>query len=775
MKLFRTIAFTLAFTTAAGTAGYTAVKYLRDFSAPVSLSDNDNTFWCQVVGGCTATDPLKRVTLSQLWAYIFGKVSGDFIINPATGVGTLSNSGVSASTYGNSTNVPQVTVDAKGRVTNATNVAISGSAGGTVTTVKDPSTTVSSPAIVNFTTGCTVSNNAGNADVSCPGGGGGSGTVNSGTGNQLAWYATSGTTVGGNSNVLVAGGALQVNFNSNALPAPPAGGAQIELAASDGNTTRIIGDTFGNTTGTTFTGRLAAGTNASKSAVQSGSRLVGLSGWGYGATGYSSADRGHLIISAAENWSDTAQGTRLSISTTAKTTTSTTERVSIEDDGGLLVNTSGGAAPTGGSKGPGTINLAGGVYINNVPVGAGSVVGSGVEAGSNATVVTTTGTMANNVLVEQIGALAASITRTLPAISGIGSNPSPRCFSDAAVNVTGSHTLIVAPNGADAINGASLGVPLQPLTGLTSICFRVAATHMWQQEGGGAVPTSSSPDVTHPFADGLGVNGLTFNTTLSTALDNTLGTTQGMIPLRGASLWGGAALPANHALVASTGTALAALAPSTSGNVATSNGTDWTSAALPVGSSSVKGVVQVDNSTITATAGVISAVGGGGAMTLVGTTCTYNGTGCQWTGLTGSEYQIRCHALIGNGSDAIGIQIGTGGTPTWSNGSSDYVASSLFATTSTPTAEISGNHQAMFAVVPASSGEGIMIDANIHDLNSTSAYKTATATFGKLPQPATGISVANTVGTTAGTAIRMFNYSGGTGTSGKCSLYAIAS
>ena len=42
----------------------------------------------------------------------------------------LPNSGAVASTYGNSTNVPQITVDAKGRVTSVTNVAISGGGGG---------------------------------------------------------------------------------------------------------------------------------------------------------------------------------------------------------------------------------------------------------------------------------------------------------------------------------------------------------------------------------------------------------------------------------------------------------------------------------------------------------------------------------------------------------------------------------------------------------------------------------------------------------------------
>lgn len=51
----------------------------------------------------------------------------DFTYNDAgnTITADLTNSGVSAGTYGNGTNVPQVTVDAKGRVTSVSNVAIS--------------------------------------------------------------------------------------------------------------------------------------------------------------------------------------------------------------------------------------------------------------------------------------------------------------------------------------------------------------------------------------------------------------------------------------------------------------------------------------------------------------------------------------------------------------------------------------------------------------------------------------------------------------------------
>jgi hypothetical protein len=59
------------------------------------------------------------------------QLTGDVTAGPGSGsqVATLSASGVTAATYGDSSHVAQVTVDAKGRVTAASNVAVSGGSG----------------------------------------------------------------------------------------------------------------------------------------------------------------------------------------------------------------------------------------------------------------------------------------------------------------------------------------------------------------------------------------------------------------------------------------------------------------------------------------------------------------------------------------------------------------------------------------------------------------------------------------------------------------------
>jgi len=56
---------------------------------------------------------------------------------PITTTGTinLANTTVTAGTYGNATTVPQVVIDAQGRITSASNVAISAGGSGTVTNV----------------------------------------------------------------------------------------------------------------------------------------------------------------------------------------------------------------------------------------------------------------------------------------------------------------------------------------------------------------------------------------------------------------------------------------------------------------------------------------------------------------------------------------------------------------------------------------------------------------------------------------------------------------
>lgn len=74
------------------------------------------------------------------------EMTGDVTIDN-TGATTLADTAVSAGTYGNSTNVPQVVVDSKGRITSASNVgiSISGALGYTPEDVANKATSLTSP------------------------------------------------------------------------------------------------------------------------------------------------------------------------------------------------------------------------------------------------------------------------------------------------------------------------------------------------------------------------------------------------------------------------------------------------------------------------------------------------------------------------------------------------------------------------------------------------------------------------------------------------------
>ena len=101
-------------------------------------------------------------------------------------------------------------------------------------------------------------------------------------------------------------------------------GAQANLEVSNANGASgagtIFATTFTNAGTSLFVGRRARGTGIAPTAVLSGDNLVGFLAQGYGTTGFSGT-RGGMFVQAAENWTDTAQGTRLHFNTTATGTT----------------------------------------------------------------------------------------------------------------------------------------------------------------------------------------------------------------------------------------------------------------------------------------------------------------------------------------------------------------------------------------------------------------------------------------------------------------------
>jgi endosialidase-like protein len=90
--------------------------------------------------------------------------------------------------------------------------------------------------------------------------------------------------------------------------------------------------------GSFYVGRKARGTAAAPAAVQNGDGLVEFSGQGYGASGFSGGRSG-MSVRAAENWTDTAQGTALDFNTTDTGTNTSATRMTITSDGKIGIGT----------------------------------------------------------------------------------------------------------------------------------------------------------------------------------------------------------------------------------------------------------------------------------------------------------------------------------------------------------------------------------------------------------------------------------------------------
>ena len=94
----------------------------------------------------------------------------------------------------------------------------------------------------------------------------------------------------------------------------PATTAVLDIVNNSGTTKAIQTTGYGSNVG--FRGRRANGTLASPVASLSGDVLSFFSGRGYGATGFAATSTGAISITALENFTDTAMGTSIVLSTT---------------------------------------------------------------------------------------------------------------------------------------------------------------------------------------------------------------------------------------------------------------------------------------------------------------------------------------------------------------------------------------------------------------------------------------------------------------------------
>ena len=285
----------------------------------------------------------------------------------------------------------------------------------------------------------------------------------------------------------------QLTVLSNTQTTTPTGtlpaGTDIYIVGANAANTRITQDAYGTGSYGAYTARSARGTAASPTASQSGDILSQFTGRGYGATGFATASTGRFDITAAENFTDTAQGTYASVFVTAIGANSPTEAFRFGTAGQLgiggatygtsgYVLTSGGAsaAPTWSQVSltagiTGVLPVAnGGTNISSYAVGD-ILYASGATTLSKLAAVATGNVLRSGGLVTAPAwgqvSLTTDVTGTLPiANGGTGLTSTPANGALDIGNGTGftrttltQGTNIAITNGAGSISIAVSGTP----------------------------------------------------------------------------------------------------------------------------------------------------------------------------------------------------------------------------------------------------------------------------------------------------------------------------
>ena len=110
--------------------------------------------------------------------------------------------------------------------------------------------------------------------------------------------------------------------------------SQLEVVSSVG----IFATGYGGSGGG-FIGRVADGTMSNPTADVINTPLAFIGGRGYGSTGFSPSSRATMEFDTSQNWTDTAQGTYIELSTTPNNTTTRTVRVKVDQNGNFGIGT----------------------------------------------------------------------------------------------------------------------------------------------------------------------------------------------------------------------------------------------------------------------------------------------------------------------------------------------------------------------------------------------------------------------------------------------------
>lgn len=168
--------------------------------------------------------------------------------------------------------------------------------------------------------------------------------------------------LGGNHKVTPTTAPFVINGNASTAALPTfLSGTLLALLGKDSQNSGISVLTYG---GSTFLrGKRANGTRDTPSAIKDTNNILTLSGFGYGATDYAAVAGVSITLSAAQDWTDTKQGTRINFNTTKNDSATGAEVFSIENDGATVFTSLVPASAAAAGK-AGTITWGNGfVYV----------------------------------------------------------------------------------------------------------------------------------------------------------------------------------------------------------------------------------------------------------------------------------------------------------------------------------------------------------------------------------------------------------------------------
>jgi len=254
-----------------------------------------------------------------------------------------------------------------------------------IATTVATSSTITAGGNIVAGSGVTSTSNVTGALIST-GGVGIAGNLNAGSyGNSIHGIAGNLLLGQGTPNSTYADSILTINEN-NAVPVV-GHGYTVHLSGQTGKNAVFGADSFGTGIISAFSGRHARGTASAPSAAQNGDVLGGVYFKGYGATTYAQTTPAGMQVVAKENFTDTAQGTAVTIQTVPIGANTAQTAVYIGTDGNIVAqsispstSTTSGALVVAGGTG-----IAGNLWVGaNTNVGGNLTVTNAVIGQSNA-------------------------------------------------------------------------------------------------------------------------------------------------------------------------------------------------------------------------------------------------------------------------------------------------------------------------------------------------------------------------------------------------------